>query len=92
MRAFPDPSASVERDRVGDDFEVVEVPDLDMQASESIRSSCASSSSETPEANKREESLARRRSEQKAADRKAQRQRLANAPPPTDRHSAGHQS
>ena len=30
MRAFSDPSASVDRDGVGDDFELVEVPDQEV--------------------------------------------------------------
>ena len=84
MRAFPDPSASVDRagdgDGVGDDFEIVPATqkDADMGVEqESIHSPFASSSSETPEENKRNEEPRR----QKAADRATQKKRSENAPP-----------
>ena len=78
MRAFSDPSAGVDRDGVGDGFEFVEVPGQEMQENESIHSSSASPSNETPEDNKRNGQLR----QQRAADRTAQKKRLANAPPP----------
>ena len=85
MRAFSDPSASVNRDGagdgVGDDFEIIPAPqrDADMGVEqESIHSSSASSSSETPDDIKRKEEIRRL----KTADRANQRKRNENAPPP----------
>ena len=90
-RAFPDPPASVDRDGagdgVGDDFEIAPAPQRDADRGfeqESIHSSSASSSSETPDGNKVKEEIRR----QKAADRAIQKKRTPNAPTPTDRHSA----
>ena len=86
MRAFPDPSASVDRDGagdgVGDDFEIVPAPQRDADIGveqESIHSSSASSSSETPDDKIRKEEIRRLR----AADRATQKRRNESAPPPT---------
>ena len=87
MRAFPDPSASVGRGGVGDDFEIAPASQnaAEMEVEEeSIHSSSVSSSSGTPEGHKQNKELRR----QKAADRAIQKKRTPNAPPPTDRHSA----
>ena len=90
MRAFSDPSVSAERDRpIEEEYNVVEIPGAPVNSSESIHSSSASSSSEIPlDARRREERLAEQRSTQKAADRTAQKARLANAPPPIDTQHA----
>ena len=80
MRAFPDPSANVDRDGVGDDFEIILVTrdGVEMEVeNESNHSPSVSSSSETPEENTRNEEFRR----QKAADRTAHKKRQANAPP-----------
>ena len=85
MRAFPDPSASVDRDGAGDgaedDSEIVPAPQRDADMGfeqESIHPSSASSSSETQGEIKRKEEIRRL----KAADRATQRKRNENAPPP----------
>ena len=83
MRAFADPSASVDRDGAGDevgaDFEIIPATqDADMGAEqESIHSSSASSS-ETPEEDKIDKCLRRL----KAAGRMKQRKKNETAPPP----------
>ena len=92
MRAFPDPSASVDRDGAGDgaedDSEIVPAPQRDADMGfeqESIHPSSASSSSETPDENNREEEM-RRQTQQTERLRKTETK--MHPPPPIDTQQA----